>query len=558
VWPWFQGQEARVDGGESPGKPLRLSIKLFFQVFRIGKGHVYLISDLVAQKTNGEFVLNLNYGGLSKPKENLDGISTGKFEMAQFCAGYHKEKNPSITVLELPFLGVKTLAEERTISQWLYRHPSVLQDFRRWNAIALMPSPLPQYNLIGVGQKPTSLLQLSGLNVRATGGIGRAMEGLGANPSPIVATEVRQALESGQINAVAFAPHAHVSFGTIASASWWTTNLNPGTVNCPVVANLDSLSRLSKAHRDALYGSINEALDYYIGHYEYNMRESWEPVLEDLGIEKVTFNEMEISYFRERVEKPAALEWIAEHERNGLPAQEIYSLVKIALAGENPEQAIFARNVANQSSLMASNSESQQPSKQEILDSYTFDKKNSLLIDDSSVINLEQEMTEDLVEPEPKLILAESNSDSGFIKGGLSALFVSDQNSRKEAETESIAAVTDAPIIQSVPVANAVSSQGGNYFGVPRNGEAVNYDADPLNMAVEWDLEDSATVGSTIASLSDFIGYQLITDNQTAKEVYGRKLPFIRATVCGAFQLCFPGEGSTGSREASPSVNYNR
>ena len=165
--------------------------------------------------------------------------------------------------MELPFLGVKTLAEERTISQWLYRHPSVLQDFRRWNAIALMPSPLPQYNLVGVGQKPTSLNQLSGLNVRATGGIGRAVEALDATASPIIATEVRQALETGEINAVAFAPHAHVSFGTIASAAWWTTNLNPGTVNCPVVANLDALGKLSKAHRDALYGSINEALDYY-------------------------------------------------------------------------------------------------------------------------------------------------------------------------------------------------------------------------------------------------------------------------------------------------------
>jgi TRAP-type mannitol/chloroaromatic compound transport system substrate-binding protein len=111
-----------------------------------------------------------------------------------------------------------------------------------------MPSPLPQYNLIGVGQKPSSLTQLEGLQVRATGGIGKAMEALGATPSPIIATEVRQALETGQINAVAFAPHAHMSFGTIANAAWWTTNLNPGTVHCPVVANIDALRSLSEKH----------------------------------------------------------------------------------------------------------------------------------------------------------------------------------------------------------------------------------------------------------------------------------------------------------------------
>ena len=64
--------------------------------------HVEKLAELVSEKTNGEMKLNISYGGLSKNKENLDGISIGAFEMAQFCAGYHRDKNPSITVLELP------------------------------------------------------------------------------------------------------------------------------------------------------------------------------------------------------------------------------------------------------------------------------------------------------------------------------------------------------------------------------------------------------------------------------------------------------------------------
>ena len=61
--------------------------------------HVEKLAELVNEKTGGEFTLNISYGGLSKNKENLDGISIGAFEMAQFCAGYHRDKNPSITVL---------------------------------------------------------------------------------------------------------------------------------------------------------------------------------------------------------------------------------------------------------------------------------------------------------------------------------------------------------------------------------------------------------------------------------------------------------------------------
>jgi TRAP-type C4-dicarboxylate transport system substrate-binding protein len=51
--------------------------------------HVEKLAELVYEKTKGDFELNLHFGGLSKNKENLDGISIGAFEMAQFCAGYH-------------------------------------------------------------------------------------------------------------------------------------------------------------------------------------------------------------------------------------------------------------------------------------------------------------------------------------------------------------------------------------------------------------------------------------------------------------------------------------
>jgi len=167
--------------------------------------HVEKLAELVSEKTNGEFTLNISYGGLSKNTENLDGISIGAFEMAQFCAGYHRDKNPSITVLELPFLGVATLEQDATL---------------------LMPSPLPQYNLVGVGDVPETLADFDGLSVRATGGIGAAMEAVGGVPTSMSATEVRQAMDSGVVKAVAFAPHAHMSFGIIENATWWTTNLN--------------------------------------------------------------------------------------------------------------------------------------------------------------------------------------------------------------------------------------------------------------------------------------------------------------------------------------------
>lgn len=289
--------------------------------------HVEKLAELVDQKTNGEFTLNISYGGLSKNRENLDGISIGAFEMAQFCAGYHRDKNPSITVLELPFLGVSSLEQEIELSMALYQHPAVVKDLNRWNATLLMPSPLPQYNIVGIGDVPSTIKDFEGLSVRATGGIGAAMETIGAVPTSMSATEVRQAMDSGVVKAVSFAPHAHMSFGTIENATWWTANLNPGTVNCPVVVNTDALNDLSDAHRTALLESVPEALDYYVYNYNNKTMDAWGPALDARGITQVNFSQDELAAFKDAAAAPAAKAWIEENTARGLPAQELYDMV---------------------------------------------------------------------------------------------------------------------------------------------------------------------------------------------------------------------------------------
>ncbi len=294
--------------------------------------HVEKIAELVSQKTNGEFTLNLSYGGLSKNRENLDGISVGAFEMAQFCAGYHPDKNPTVTVLELPFLGVEDLDKEVEVSMAVYNHPAVKKDLARWNATLLMPSPMPQYNILGKGDAPHKLTDFTGMAVRATGGIGEAMREVGAVPSSMSASEVRQALDSGVITAASFAPHAHLSYGTVEVGKWWTTNLNPGTVNCPVVVNTDALNDLSDANRDALLGSVDEALKYYVDNYNNKTMDRWWKTLDDKSIEQISFSEDTLNEFRNSVAAPAAKAWVEAMNAKGIPGQELLDLVQTTIA----------------------------------------------------------------------------------------------------------------------------------------------------------------------------------------------------------------------------------
>ena len=293
--------------------------------------HVHKLGELLDQKTNGEFTLNISYGGLSKNKENLDGISIGAFEMAQFCAGYHADKNRVVTVLELPFLGVENLAQEVAVSAAVYAHPAATEEMAQWNAKLLMTSPMPQYNLVGTGEPRTTLSDFEGMRVRATGGLGKAFAAAGSVPTSVTATEAYQAMESGLVDTVAFAQHAHLSFGTINQADWWTANLNPGTVNCPVVVNIDAYESLSDAHREALDGSVQEALDHYVANYG-ELLAKWDSVLAEKGVTKVEISAGVIDAFRAKAADPIRDAWIADMEAQGLPGQELYDLVMSTLA----------------------------------------------------------------------------------------------------------------------------------------------------------------------------------------------------------------------------------
>ncbi|MEC3862388.1 TRAP transporter substrate-binding protein DctP [Mesobacterium sp. TK19101] len=288
--------------------------------------HIHKLADLVAEKTNGEFTMNISYGGLSKNTENLDGISIGAFEMAQFCAGYHADKNRAITVLELPFLGVRNLDEEVAVSHAIYAHPAVAEEMAQWNAKMLMTSPMPQYNLVGTGNPRDKLAEFDGMRVRATGGIGKAFTAVGAVPTSVTSSEAYQAMESGVVDTVAFAQHAHLSFGTINQATWWTENLNPGTVNCPVVVNIDAYEALTDAERAALDSSVDEAIAYYLENYG-ELLKKWDSILAEKGVKKVVISDEQLAEFKKVGGEPIHKAWIADMTAQGLPAQELYDLV---------------------------------------------------------------------------------------------------------------------------------------------------------------------------------------------------------------------------------------
>ena len=132
---------------------------------------------------------------------------------------------------------------------------------------------------------------------------------LGAVKTGVPFPEVRQAMDSGVIDAASFAPHAHLATGTYKVGKWATTNLNLGTANCPVVVNTDALAALKPEYRDALLSSVDEALDFYVQNYEENTTRKYEQAIRDEGLALITFNAAQTAELNELAES-VRQEWI--------------------------------------------------------------------------------------------------------------------------------------------------------------------------------------------------------------------------------------------------------
>ncbi|MFT6559186.1 C4-dicarboxylate TRAP transporter substrate-binding protein [Sneathiella sp.] len=291
------------------------------------------LRDMADERTGGKFKIKIHYGeALSKSRENLDGIKLGAFQMAMFCSPYHPDKNPTLTGLDLPFLPFPNLRVQAAVHDAYYQHPEVAKDLARWDAYLLMSSLLPQYEFTGVGKPPRTLEDWKGKRVRALGGIGKAMTKLGAVPTTVTASETYTSLERGTVEAASFPfTYAHVAYKLTDVGKWYTANLSPGAVNCPVVVNIPAWKALPEQYQKLLLDAKAPAYDALISAYEAADAKNL-PMMKEKGLEAITYSDEELAAFRKAGAKPVWDDWLASMKEKGLPGQELLDLIMTTAA----------------------------------------------------------------------------------------------------------------------------------------------------------------------------------------------------------------------------------
>jgi len=269
------------------------------------------IAEEVSEKTGGKFNIKIFYGGqLSGARENLDGLQLNAFEGAAICNFYHPGKNPAWMVFSLPFLPLGDPKVDQYVRSKLFEHPAIVADMERWNAMPYMSGLLPQYEILGKGDAPTSLDDWSGMRVRAGGGLGSAMEALGATKTTLPAGETSTAFQRGAVDAAAFPyTYAHVSFGIAEEADWFTANLAPGTSECGWIFNKTAYEALPSQYQELLMSLRGKGMDVEQAAYAEQDKKNL-PVFKET-MQEIVYSDSDLAKFREVAGQPVWDAWIA-------------------------------------------------------------------------------------------------------------------------------------------------------------------------------------------------------------------------------------------------------
>ena len=287
---------------------------------------IEVLAETVAKQSGGDFTITIGMGEqFSKARENLDGIKLGALDAAHFCNFYHPGKNPAFMVFSLPFLPLGDWDVSLAVREALFEHPALKADMDNWNAVTYATTLLPQYEFLGKGKPPVTLADWKGKRVRAGGGLGDAMEVLGAIKTTTAATEVYTSMQRGTMDAASFPyTYAQVAYKIHEVSDWYTTNMSPGTSECPLVFNKSSWAKLPDQYRKMVTGAldaVNQAqIQAYVDIDKKNL-----PMLAE-KLKPVTYSKAQLEEFRRVAGKPVWDKWVSEN-KDKFDAQGVLDLV---------------------------------------------------------------------------------------------------------------------------------------------------------------------------------------------------------------------------------------
>ena len=279
----------------------------------------------VTVRTGGQMKFQIAYGKAG-PGDSADLLKSGAVDGAYFCAQYYADKMPLATVIDLPMFAPADLKTVAKVELALSDQPAIDAELAKWNTRMLLPTPMPQYQLMGT-RKVASIEDLQGARVRISGEMGKILGEYGAQPSVIASTESAAALKAGKLDLVAL-PYSYsfVSFKIDDASKYVTDKISLGAPLCYVGANRKSWDALPASTRKAMTEARERLLDRYEDMYSAEDAANV-AAFKSKGLEFVAFKPVDRARLTARAIKVWQA-WVDERERKGLAGREVFEFTQ--------------------------------------------------------------------------------------------------------------------------------------------------------------------------------------------------------------------------------------
>jgi TRAP-type C4-dicarboxylate transport system substrate-binding protein len=289
------------------------------------------MAELFKRESSGKFEIKIAYGAALGPERQApEAIKSGGYEGALLCAGYYPAKFPLLSVMELPFLTPRGIAETAQLYDAVLAHPLIVKEMaERWNVRYFGPTFLPAYEFMG-NKRIASVNDMKGVKMRIAGLQAKALQAFGAVPTMVTAPEGYQALERGTIDSFGL-PYTYTfgAYKLYEVSKFVTEGMAMNGLLCFEGVSLAAWDKLPDDLKVKLPQAQKLAKDVLLKAYKAD-DDKWIPIFKQ-KLEVVQFPA------EERAKLVAGANeiweaWVKDQEAAGRPGREMLNFVKSEVA----------------------------------------------------------------------------------------------------------------------------------------------------------------------------------------------------------------------------------
>ncbi|WP_240375958.1 TRAP transporter substrate-binding protein [Bacillus piscicola] len=320
------GEEKSETAGAENEKTIKLSYAFFAPSGTFPAVQMEKWKEELEKRTDGQVEIDLFFGGSLLEANNMfEGVAQGTADIGLTSTSYEPGRFPLIEISNLPSDYPNSEVASQVVHDLIEKYPpEALKDFKIITSFATEPAYIQSIDPI------SNLEELSGKQLRISGGLTPVMEKLGAAPVGMSQSEVPEALQTGVIEGNVSSREVLKDF-KLAETVKHVTDYPLTVTSFVAVMNKDKWESLPENVQKVI-DELNAEMSVFTGKYlDEHVAEAMEWSKEEESLKVVDVTEAERDKWNE-ILSGIQEEAVEKAEEQGLPGEEyrdhLYELIK--------------------------------------------------------------------------------------------------------------------------------------------------------------------------------------------------------------------------------------